>query len=83
MSLIEQKTYLKKTSFNFKRMYPNKKKVRSDKEGLCPDCGETLRIDGRCWYCAYCGWSTCPQSIQVFFTKRLVHSIGPVFIFRS
>jgi hypothetical protein len=26
---------------------------------VCPDCGESLRIDGRCRFCACCGWSTC------------------------
>jgi len=60
MNLIKQDTQSKMESFNYKRMYPKKKRVRKKREDLCPDCGEALRINGRCWFCAYCGWSTCP-----------------------
>jgi len=59
MNLIEQETPSKKMSFNHKRMYPKKKRVQKAREELCPDCGAALRIDARCWFCAYCGWSTC------------------------
>ena len=60
MSSIDQKIHSRKQSFNYKRMYPNKKKAKKYREDLCPDCGVALRINGRCWYCVYCGWSTCP-----------------------
>lgn len=60
MNLIEQETQSKKMSSNYKRMNPKKKRVRTNREDLCPDCGTELRINGRCWFCAYCGWSTCP-----------------------
>ena len=26
---------------------------------LCPDCGANLRPDGRCRFCATCGWCSC------------------------
>ena len=32
---------------------------RQDFEEQCPDCGSELRPDGRCRYCAVCGWSPC------------------------
>jgi hypothetical protein len=60
MNLIKQETQSKIESFNFKRMYPKKKKVRKIRKDLCPDCAAALHINGRCWFCAYCGWSTCP-----------------------
>ena len=25
----------------------------------CPDCGELLMINGRCWVCGYCGAEAC------------------------
>jgi predicted RNA-binding Zn-ribbon protein involved in translation (DUF1610 family) len=28
-------------------------------EEQCPDCGSMLIPDGRCRYCAICGWSFC------------------------
>ena len=60
MNLIEQETPSKKMSFNHKRMYPKERRVQKAREELCPDCGVIIRMDGRCWFCAYCGWSTCP-----------------------
>jgi len=26
---------------------------------FCPDCGELLMINGRCWVCGYCGAEAC------------------------
>ena len=60
MNLIEQETKSKKMSFNYKRMYPRKQRVRKNREDPCPDCGAALRINARSLFCAYCGWSTCP-----------------------
>jgi hypothetical protein len=60
MHLIEQETKSKKIPLNYKRMRLKRNRVRKNREDLCPDCGAELRVNGRCWFCAYCGWSTCP-----------------------
>lgn len=35
----------------------NKKEI--DARMVCPECGETLRLEGNCFFCAACGYTKC------------------------
>ena len=35
------------------------KLYKADAEVICPNCGKTMALNGRCKTCAECGWSSC------------------------
>lgn len=35
------------------------KMIRTEAEIICPSCGTTMALNGRCKTCVECGWSSC------------------------
>lgn len=33
--------------------------VKTEAEIICPNCGTTMILNGRCKTCVECGWSSC------------------------
>jgi len=60
MDLVNQNEQLRIENLDIRKFIPDRNRKHKSKGEFCPDCGETLRMEGRCRLCAYCGWSTCP-----------------------
>jgi len=59
METLELDHTTKKESSTAKSCRPYNERYEQDNFDLCPDCRSNLRPDGRCRFCAVCGWSTC------------------------
>jgi len=59
MDALKQQANPGDTFSNFEQLSLLKENYIDTHIECCPDCGDELRLNGRCRYCACCGWSTC------------------------
>lgn len=59
MNSIEQEIEVKKKDFDCKPIQQKTIQNSGHLRDICPDCGAPTRVEGRCRYCACCGWSAC------------------------